>query len=172
MQICKIDRYKKIQIIENVYCQLKGCVSIMLYIRNIEKIIEETLNHHKLDLNYEINNKLTVPMSYNVSTNTIKFNYLQVNGYMNKIRINETEENFVKIILYHVIGYYLDFKKNKHDLRILKYGEDYEIAKLKREIETNAWVYGRTLVPEELIHSYDQVRELDKELVHGKLTNL
>ncbi|MFS0777508.1 hypothetical protein ABC255_16090 [Neobacillus sp. 3P2-tot-E-2] len=144
----------------------------MLYIRNIEKIIEDTLEQHKLDINYEINNKLTVPMSYNVSTNTIKFNYLQVNSYINKIRIKETDENFVKIILYHVIGYYLDFKKNRHDLRTLKYGEDYEIAKLKREIETNAWVYGRTLVPEQLLNSYDQVRELDKNLVHGQLTNI
>jgi hypothetical protein len=144
----------------------------MLYIRNIEKIIEENLDQHKLDINYEINNKLNVPMSYNVSTNTIKFNYLQVNGYINKIRMKETDENVVKIILYHVIGYYLDFKKNKHDLRTLKYGEDHEIAKLKMEIETNAWVYGRTLVPEQLLHSYDQVRELDRDLVHGQLTNI
>lgn len=144
----------------------------MLYVRNIEKIIEETLDQHKLDINFEINNKLKVPMSYNVSTNTIKFNYLEVNGYINKITIRETDENFVKIILYHVIGYYLDFKNNKHDLRTLKYGEDYEIAKLKLQIETNAWVYGRTLVPAQLIDSYDKVRELDQHLVHGKLTNI
>lgn len=150
---------------------IKGSVS-MLKIWNIEKIIEDTLEKHKLDINYEINNKLTVPMSYNVSTNTIKFNYLQINGYINKIRMKETEENFVKIILYHVIGYYLDFKKNKHDLRTLKYGEDHEIEKLKMEIERNAWVYGRTLVPDQLLHSYDQVRELDKTLVNGQLTNI
>ncbi|WP_326161071.1 hypothetical protein [Neobacillus niacini] len=145
---------------------------MMLYIRNIEKIIDETLEKHNLDINYEINNKLTVPMSFNISTNTIKFNYLQVNGYINKIRMKETEENLVKIILYHVIGYYLDYKKNKYDLRTLMYGEDYEIAKLKMEIERNAWVYGRTLVPEQMLHAYDQVRELDKELVHGQLTNI
>ena len=54
----------------------------MLYIRDIEKIINNTLNEHNLDINYEFNNNLTVPMSYNVSTNTIKFNYLQVNGYI------------------------------------------------------------------------------------------
>lgn len=144
----------------------------MLYIRNIEKIIDETLENHKLNLNYEINNKLAVPMSFNVSTNTIKFNYLQVNGYINKIKIQETDENLVMIILYHVIGYYLDYKKNKYDLRILMYGEDYEIAQLKMEIERNAWVYGRTLVPEQLLHSYDLVRELDKDLVHGQLTNI
>lgn len=144
----------------------------MLYIRHIEKIINDTLEEHNLDINYEINNKLNVPMSYNVSTNTIKFNYLQVNGYLNKIRIKESDENFVKIILYHVIGYYLDFKKNKHDLRTLMYGEDWEIEKLKTEIERNAWEYGRTLVPEHLLQSYDQVRELDKTLIHGKLTNI
>lgn len=144
----------------------------MLYISDIEKIIKNTLNEHNLDIIYEFDNNLSAPMSYNVSTNTIKFNYLQVNGYKGKIRIKETEEDFVKIILYRMIGYYLDFKKNKHDLRTLKYGEDYEIAKLKREIETNAWVYGRTFVPEELLQSYDQVRELDKDLVHGKLTNI
>jgi len=111
-------------------------------------------------------------MSYNVSTNTIKFNYLEVNGYISKIRINETDENLVKIILYHVIGYYLDFKKNKHDLRTLKYGEDYEIAKLKTQIENNAWIYGRTLVPDMLLQSFDQVRELDKKLINGQLTNI
>ncbi|WP_045516804.1 hypothetical protein [Neobacillus niacini] len=144
----------------------------MLKIWNIEKIIEDTLEKHNLDINYEINNKLTVPMSYNVSINTIKFNYLQVNGYINKIRINQTDENLVKIILYHVIGYYLDFKKNKHDLRTLMYGEDDEIEKLKAKIENNAWVYGRTLVPEQLLQSYDQVRELDKELINGQLTNI
>ncbi|MFP5106387.1 hypothetical protein ACSU6B_06400 [Neobacillus sp. C211] len=144
----------------------------MLYIRNIEKIIKDTLDKHHLNIDYEINNNLTVPMSYNVSTNTIKFNYLQVNGYINKIRIKEIDENFVRIILYHVIGYYLDFKKNKHDLRILMYGEDEEIEKLKSEIETNAWEYGRTLVPEQLLLSYDKVRELDKTLIKGQLTNM
>ncbi|MBT2737212.1 hypothetical protein [Bacillus sp. ISL-7] len=144
----------------------------MLYIRNIEKIIKDTLDLHHLNIDYEINNNLTVPMSYNVSTNTIKFNYLQVNGYINKIRIKEIDENFVRIILYHVIGYYLDFKKNKHDLRILMYGEDEEIEKLKSEIETNAWEYGRTLVPEQLLLSYDKVRELDKTLIKGQLTNM
>jgi hypothetical protein len=144
----------------------------MLKIWNIEKIIEDTLNMHHLNIDYEINNKLPVPMSYNVSTNTIKFNYLQVNSYISKIRIKETEENLVKIILYHVIGYYLDFKKNKHDLKTLKYGEDYEIAKLKTLIEMNAWIYGRKLVPDVLLDSYDQVRELDKELINGQLTNI
>ncbi|MED4205442.1 hypothetical protein [Neobacillus mesonae] len=144
----------------------------MLYIWNIEKIIDDTLEKHNLNINYEINNKLAVPMSYNVSTNTIKFNYLQVNSYINKIRINETDENFVKIILYRVLGYYFDFKKNKHDLRTLMYGEDDEIKKLKTIIETNAWEYGRTLVPEQLLRSYDQVRELDKTLINGKLTNI
>lgn len=150
---------------------LKGSDSKMLYIWHIEKIINDTLDKHNLNINYEFNNKLTVPMSYNVSTNTIKFNYLQVNGYINKIRIKEKDEDFVRIILYHVIGYYLDFKKNKHDLRTLLYGEDEEIEKLKSEIETNAWEFGRTLFPEQLLQSYDKVRELDKALIKGQLTN-
>lgn len=144
----------------------------MLYIWKIEEIINSTLEEHNLDINYEINNKLTVPMSFNVSTKTIKFNYLQVNGYISKIRIKETAENVVKIILYHAIGYYLDFKKNKHDLRTLMYGEDWEIEKLKTQIETNAWEFGRKLVPEPLLQSYDLVRKLDKTLVNGKLTNI
>lgn len=139
----------------------------MLYIWDIEKIIERTLKEHNLDINYEFNNKLPAPMSYNVSTNTIKFNYLQVNGYIAKInfKIKETDENFVKLILYRQIGYYLDFKKNKHDLRTLLYGEDDEIEQLKSIIETNAWDYGRTLVPKQLLESYDKVRELDKMLL-------
>ena len=37
---------------------------------------------------------------------------------------------------------------------------------LKSEIETNAWEYGRTLVPEQLLESYDKVRELDKMLIN------
>ncbi|MEH7332446.1 hypothetical protein V7161_07395 [Neobacillus drentensis] len=136
----------------------------MLYIWDIEKIIENTLREHNLTINYEFNNNLPAPMSYNVSTNTIKFNYIQVNGYLAKInfKIKETDENLIKIILYHEIGYYLDFKKNKHDLRILKYGEDDEIEQLKTKIETNAWEYGRAMVPEQLVKAYDQVRELDK----------
>ncbi|OAS86945.1 MULTISPECIES: hypothetical protein [Metabacillus] len=144
----------------------------MLYTWNIEKIIKDTLDKHNLNINYEFNNNLTVPMSYNVSTNTIKFNYLQVNGYISKIRIKETDENFVKILLYHVIGYYLDFKKNKHDLRTLMYGDEEEIEKLKSKIETNAWDYGRTLIPEPLLKSYDKVRELDKALIKNRLTNI
>ena len=117
----------------------------MLYIWDIEKIIETTLNEHNLKINYEFNNDLTVPMSYNVSTKTIKFNYLKVNNYISIIKVNmkETVEDFVKIILYHELGYYLDFKKNKHDLRILIYGDKDEQEKLKSEIETNAWEYGR-----------------------------
>ncbi|USK81594.1 hypothetical protein QRD90_06615 [Peribacillus frigoritolerans] len=138
----------------------------MLYISDIEKIINNTLNEHNLDIIYEFDNNLSAPMSYNVSTNTIKFNYLQVNGYKGKIRIKETEEDFVKIILYRMIGYYLDFKKNKHDLRILMYGHEVEKEKLKSEIETNAWDYGRTLIPEQLLESYDKVRELDKMLIN------
>lgn len=138
----------------------------MLYISDIEKIINNTLNEHNLDIIYEFDNNLIAPMSYNVSTNTIKFNYLQVNGYKGKIRIKETEEDFVKIILYRMIGYYLDFKKNKHDLRILMYGHEEEKEKLKSEIETNAWDYGRTLIPEQLLESYDKVRELDKMLIN------
>ncbi|AZV60833.1 hypothetical protein FC682_25260 [Peribacillus simplex] len=138
----------------------------MLYISDIEKIINNTLNEHNLDIIYEFDNNLSAPMSYNVSTNTIKFNYLQVNGYKGKIRIKETEEDFVKIILYRMIGYYLDFKKNKHDLRILMYGHEEEKEKLKSEIETNAWDYGRTLIPEQLLESYDKVRELDKMLIN------
>jgi hypothetical protein len=146
----------------------------MLYIWDIEKIIEDTLQDHNLNIHYEFDNDLAAPMSYNKSTNTIKFNYLKINGYIGIININmkETNENYVKLILYHVLGYYLDFKKNKHDLRTLKYGEDDEIAMLKTTIETNAWEYGRTLVPEPLLQSYDQVRELDKELINGRLTNI
>lgn len=139
----------------------------MLYIWDIEEIIKTTLEQHRLDINYESNNSLSAPMSYNVSTNTIRFHYLEVNGYMSKVKIKESEENLVKIILYHEIGYYLTFKKHKHDLRTLMYGGDEEIAELKSIIETNAWDYGRTLVPEELVESYDQVRELDKMLIKG-----
>ncbi|WP_256942622.1 hypothetical protein [Bacillus sp. OV166] len=47
------------------------------------------------------------------------------------------------------------------------YGEDEEIEKLKSKIETNAWEYGRPLVPEQLLQSYDNVRELDKALIKG-----
>ncbi|WP_078410082.1 hypothetical protein [Priestia abyssalis] len=137
----------------------------MLYTWDIEKIIKNTLQEHNLNINYEFNNHLPAPMSYNVSTNTIKFNYLQVNGYIGNIRMKETDENVVKIILYHEIGYYLDFKKNKHDLRILMYGDEEEKESLKAEIEMNAWEYGRTLVPEQLLDLYDKVRELDQMLI-------
>ncbi|MFG6115521.1 hypothetical protein ACGTN9_10045 [Halobacillus sp. MO56] len=139
----------------------------MLYIWNIEEIIKDTLQEHDLDINYEANKNLPAPMSYNVSTNTISFNYLEVNGYISKIKIKETEENFVKIMLCHEIGYYLTFKKHKHDLRTLMYGEDDEIAELKSEIETNAWEYGRKLVPVNLLESYDKVRELNGMLIKG-----
>lgn len=142
----------------------------MLYIWDIENIIEHTLLEHNLDIHYEFNNKLNAPMSYNVSTNTIRFNYLQIEGYKAKInfKVKETDENFVKIILYHVLGYYLDFKKNKHDTRIIMYGEDEEKEQLLSLIETNSWNYGRTLVPQHLLISYDKVRELDKTLLKSK----
>ncbi|MYL50468.1 hypothetical protein GLV98_13300 [Halobacillus litoralis] len=139
----------------------------MLYIRQVEEIIKDTLLEHQLDINYEINNKLPAPMSYNVSTNTVNFNYLQINGYMSKIKVNEPEENIVKIILYHEIGYYLTFKKHKHDLRTLMYGEDEEIEELKSVIETNAWNYGRAFVPDHLLETYDLVREKDESLLQG-----
>ncbi|MGN7177093.1 hypothetical protein BK139_22080 [Paenibacillus sp. FSL R5-0490] len=136
----------------------------MLYIWDIEKIILHTLNEQRLNINYEFSNTLASPMSYNVSTNTIKFNYLKVNGYIAKInfKIKETDENLVKLMLYHEIGYYLDFKKNKHDIRTLMYGEDDEKEQLMAEIEKNSWDYGRKIVPEHLVNAYDQFRELDK----------
>ncbi|WP_394232054.1 hypothetical protein [Niallia oryzisoli] len=141
----------------------------MLYIWDIERIIKETLEEHHLNIKYEFNNELTAPMSYNVSTNTIKFNYLKVNGYISimKVQLKESNENLVKIILYHEIGYYLDFKKNKHDLRILMYGDDVEKERLKSEIEKNAWEYGRNIVPQPLLESYDKTREVNKMLVKG-----
>ncbi|WP_394137650.1 hypothetical protein [Cytobacillus oceanisediminis] len=145
-------------------------INKVLYIWDIEKIIKNTLAEHRLNINYEFNNKLNAPMNYNVSTNTIKFNYLQVNGYIAKInfKIKETDENIVKLLLYHEIGYYLDFKKNKHDIKTLMYGEDEEIAQLMSVIERNSWEYGRKLVPEHLVHAYDQVRELDKLLIKSR----
>ena len=105
----------------------------MLYSWDIEKIIHNTLAELDLNIHYEFDNDLLSPMSYNVSTNTIKFNYLKVNGFISIINIHlkETTENYVKIILYHVIGYYLDFKKNKHDVRILIYGHEDEKEQLK-----------------------------------------
>ncbi|WP_338088311.1 hypothetical protein [Neobacillus citreus] len=142
-------------------------VDRMLYIWDIEEIISNTLEEHKLDINYEMNNKLPAPMSYNVSTNTIKFNYLQINGYIANInfKIKQTDEDCVKLILYRQLGYYLDFKKNKHDLRTIHYGGDEEKVQLLSQIERTSWEYGRTLVPEKLLISYDQVREIDKMLI-------
>jgi hypothetical protein len=139
----------------------------LLYIWDIEEIIKNTLQEHKLDINYELNNKLPAPMSYNVSTNTIKFNYLQINGYIANInfKIKETDEDCVKLILFHQLGYFLDFKKNKHDLRTLKYGEDDEKEQLLALIERNSWDYGRTFVPDKLLKSYDKVRTIDKMLL-------
>ncbi|MDQ1146033.1 hypothetical protein QE429_002860 [Bacillus sp. SORGH_AS 510] len=139
----------------------------MLYIRDIEKIIKNTLHEHTLNIDYEINNKLLAPMSYNVSTNTIKFNYLQINGYIANInfKIKETDEDCVKIILYRQLGYYLVFQNNKHDLRVLKYLEEEVKTQILAKIETTAWEYGRTLVPEKLVNSYDKVRDLDKMLL-------
>ena len=60
----------------------------MLYIWDIEKIIEKTLSENNLNIHFEFDNDLASPMSYNVSTNTIKFNYLKVNGYISIININ------------------------------------------------------------------------------------
>ncbi|WP_144553309.1 hypothetical protein [Bacillus sp. X1(2014)] len=139
----------------------------MLYIRDIEKIIENTLQEHKITIDYEFNNTLPAPMSFNVSTNTLKFNYLQINGYIANInfKIKETDEDCVKLILYRQLGYYIAFKNNKHDLRVLKYFEDDEKAEFLAKIENNAWDLGRTLVPDRLVHSYDQVREIDKMLL-------
>ncbi|MEH7121371.1 hypothetical protein V7128_28825 [Neobacillus vireti] len=139
----------------------------MLFIWDIEKIIINTLNELKLNINVEFSNKLTAPMSYNVSTNTIKFNYIQINGYNAKInfKIKETDENFVKIIFYHQLGYYLEFRKNPRVLKTLIYGEEEEKEQFLAEVEENSWELGRTLVPEHLLKAYDQVRELDKFLL-------
>lgn len=139
----------------------------MLYIWDIEKIINNTLQELKLNINVEFSDQLKAPMSYNGSTNTIKFNYLQINGYNAKInfKIKETDENFVKIILYHELGYFLEFRKNTRILKTLIYGEEEEKEQLLAEIEVNAWEYGRTLVPESLLNAYDQVRILDQLLL-------
>ncbi|RWZ54452.1 hypothetical protein EQV77_14335 [Halobacillus fulvus] len=139
----------------------------MLYIWHIERIIEEILEKHSLPITYEANNQLSAPMSFNVSNNTLSFNYLEVNGFLSKIKGNESKEDIVKIIICHEIGYYLTFQKHRHDLRTLMYGEDEEVAELQEIIETNAWDYGRALVPEELVSSYDDVRDLNRQLVKG-----
>ena len=150
--------------IENVFRKGKK----MLQIWDIEEIIKNILIELKLEhIKVEFNNQLTAPMSYNVSTKTIRFNYLQINGYNAKInfKVKETDENFVKIILYHVLGYYLEYRKNPRVLKTLLYGEEEEKEQLLAEIEENSWEYGRTLVPPYLLKAYDQVRELDKLLL-------
>ncbi|MYL65045.1 hypothetical protein GLW07_16935 [Bacillus hwajinpoensis] len=142
----------------------------MLYIWDVEKIIKDTLEEHQLSINYEFNNELAAPMSYNVSTNTIKFNYLQMNGYQAKVnfKLKETEENIALILLYHEIGYYLDFKKHRHDLRILMYEDEEVQQELLAEIEENAWEQGRKLIPDDLKESYDQLREIDQQFQNGQ----
>ncbi|MCA0992077.1 hypothetical protein [Pseudalkalibacillus hwajinpoensis] len=142
----------------------------MLYIWDVEKIIKDTLDEHQLSINYEFNNELAAPMSYNVSTNTIKFNYLQMNGYQAKVnfKLKETEENIALILLYHEIGYYLDFKKHRHDLRILMYEDEEVQQELLAEIEENAWEQGRKLVPDDLKESYDHLREIDQQFQNGR----
>ncbi|QHA90941.1 hypothetical protein [Bacillus sp. N1-1] len=142
----------------------------MLYIWDVEKIIKDTLEEHQLDINYEFNNELTAPMSYNVSTNTIKFNYLQMNGYQAKVnfKLKETEENIALILLFHEIGYYLDFKKHRHDLRILMYEDEEVQQQLLSEIEENAWEHGRRLIPDHLKESYDLLREIDQQFQNGQ----
>jgi hypothetical protein len=139
----------------------------MLYIWDIEMIIKNTLQGLKLNINVEFSDKLKAPMIYNVSTNTINFNYIQINGYNAKInfKIRETDENFVKVILYHVLGYYLEFRKNTRVMKTLIYGKKEEKEQLLAEIEENAWDLGRSLVPEYLLKAYDQVREMDKLLL-------
>ncbi|WP_166000454.1 hypothetical protein [Bacillus sp. Cs-700] len=142
----------------------------MLYIWDVEKIIKDTLEEHQLSINYEFNNELAAPMSYNVSTNTIKFNYLQMNGYQAKVnfKLKETEENIALILLYHEIGYYLDFKKHRHDLRILMYEDEEVQQELLAEIEENAWEQGRKLIPDDLKESYDQLREIDQQFQNAR----
>nr|WP_077330178.1 hypothetical protein [Virgibacillus siamensis] len=142
----------------------------MLYIWNIERIIKATLEELHLNINYESNTELAAPMSYNVSSKTIKFNYLQVNGYIGKLfKLKESDENIIKLILYHELGYYLDFKKNKRDLKILIYGEDDEKEELQSEIEANAWEFGKTLVPEHLVESYDKMYEFEKMRIQSEV---
>ncbi len=139
----------------------------MLYMWDIEKIIMNILKELKLKINVEFNNQLSSPMSYNVSTNTIKFNYLEINGYNAKInfKVKETDENFVRIILYRQLGYYLEFRKNSRILWVLQYGEEEVKEQLLAEVEENAWEHGRTLVPQHLLKAYDRVREMDKLLL-------
>jgi hypothetical protein len=48
------------------------------------------------------------------------------------------------------------------------YGEEEEKEQLLSLIETNSWEYGRTLVPKQLLNSYDKVRELDKMLLKSQ----
>ena len=79
--------------------------------------------------------------------------------------MKETDENFLKIILYHELGYYLEYRRNPRVLKTLLYGEEEEKERLLVEIEENSWEYGRTLVPRHLLKTYDQVRELDKPLL-------
>lgn len=139
----------------------------MLYIWKIEEIIQQTISDHQLDISWAADNQLKAPMSFNVSNNTLTFNYLEVNGFMSKAQLGIAKEEYVQLMVCHELGYYLTFKKHKHDLRTLMYGEDEEIAELKAVIETNAWDYGRTLVSEPLKQAYDQLREQNKQLLRG-----
>ncbi|WP_026691073.1 hypothetical protein [Alteribacter aurantiacus] len=139
----------------------------MLYIWHIEEIIKDTIAEHRLDINYESNTELEAPMSYNKSTNTIKFNYLEMNGYKAKMAraVRASDENIVRLVLYRQIGYHLDFKHKFYDMRILMYGEEKEKEALMKKINTNAWECGRTLVPDDLLASYDKIREIEDGVV-------
>ncbi|MFP3470772.1 hypothetical protein R0J90_12090, partial [Micrococcus sp. SIMBA_144] len=76
--------------------------------------------------------------------------------------------NIALILLYHEIGYYLDFKKHRHDLRILMYEDEEVQQELLAEIEENAWEQGRKLIPDDLKESYDQLREIDQQFQNAR----
>ncbi|OMD67605.1 hypothetical protein [Paenibacillus odorifer] len=118
---------------------------------NIESIIEQILHELNIEASIESDYEHS-PMAYNYRTNTFKFSKdliekdLTCNGLISLV--------YVKLLTYHEVGHYLDFKKNLNSVLMLdKLVEiDVQIA-----LEENAWDLGRTVVPEDMREEFDEI---------------
>lgn len=99
-------------------------------------------------------------MAYHFKDNIIKYNlkYLRAN----KGQINEfdsmDDETFFELGIYHEIGHYLDYQRNK-DRALEREANDDPDYNFKLVGEQNAWKYGKEILPDKYIESFDILNE-------------
>lgn len=118
---------------------------------NIESVIKQILLEKNIKANIEAEYEYS-PMAYNYRTDTFKFSNNLIQQELDWNGFNPL--TYVRLLTYHEVGHYLDFKGNHLSVSMLDNLIDIDV---QIALEENAWKLGMTVVPQDLKDGFDEI---------------